>query len=465
MDRRIALVPLLILGFLSSALASKTPISSNSVLVALLDSQYSELAELVEKASMLQVLEDAVTSGTNITVFAPNNTFLERGLDPDFKRFLHEPGNVASLQRLLQFHVLPRRIAKEEWKTRVKVKSEHASLSQERLSLGMAKDGVLKVDLGVVTHPNAVVRTDGVIHGIDRVLVPKSVQDDFTAWRSSRGLLEAVKPEGAPVLDSSRQGTSKSGSSPSSDSKTFTPKHSIYYAMAPGHSLAPAPAPGPGTRRHYFDGEAQVKDFIHTLLHYGGYNEMADILVNLTSLASEMAKLVSEGYRLTLLAPNDEAMSSLTAERLSDPGAPERIVYYHMIPEYQTEESFYTAVRRFGKVKYDTLLLPYKMLSQEADGTVLFGEGDSAAHLYDHDIYTDGRISVQGIDKVLFPPEEATSSKEHASSTEKHANGRKLEEEEQTVKEGYHRGKLLDSACHFLESFKKSHLIPACSRN
>lgn len=149
-----------------------------------------------------------------------------------------------------------------------------------------------------------------------------------------------------------------------------------------------------------------MKDFIQTLIHYGGYNEMADILVNLTSLATEMSRLVSEGYVLTVLAPNDEAMAKLTTDQLSEPGSPEQIMYYHLIPEYQTEESMYNAVRRFGKVRYDTLRLPHKVDAEEADGSVKFGHGDGSAYLFDPDIYTDGRISVQGIDGVLFPHEE-----------------------------------------------------------
>lgn len=95
---------------------------------------------------------------------------------------------------------------------------------------------------------------------------------------------------------------------------------------------------------------------------------------------------------------------------MSEPGAPEQIIYYHLIPEYQTEESMYNAVRRFGKVSYDTLRVPMKVTAEEADGSVKFGEGDQAAYLYDPDIYTDGRISVQGIDSVLFPVEETPST-------------------------------------------------------
>jgi uncharacterized surface protein with fasciclin (FAS1) repeats len=73
---------------------------------------------------------------------------------------------------------------------------------------------------------------------------------------------------------------------------------------------------------------------------------MADILVNLTSLANEMGRLVSdsEGYVLTVLAPNDEAMAKLTTDQLSEPGSPEQIMYYHLIREYQTEESMSTTM-------------------------------------------------------------------------------------------------------------------------
>ncbi|KAJ6316539.1 hypothetical protein OIU78_019758 [Salix suchowensis] len=221
--------------------------------------------------------------------------------------------------------------------------------------------------------------------------------------------------------------------------------------MSPGPSLAPAPAPGPGGPHHHFDGESQVKDFIQTLLHYGGYNEMADILVNLTSLATEMGRLVSEGYVLTVLAPNDEAMAKLTTDQLSEPGAPEQIIYYHIIPEYQTEESMYNAVRRFGKIGYDTLRLPHKVVAQEADGSVKFGSGDGSAYLFDPDIYTDGRISVQGIDGVLFPEveKESTSVKKSVSSVK-------------IATTTPRRGKLMEVACRVLGTFGQDSHFTTC---
>ncbi|KAF7804206.1 fasciclin-like arabinogalactan protein 17 [Senna tora] len=406
-------------------------INSNSVLVALLDSHYTELAELVEKALLLQKLEDTVGKH-NITIFAPRNEALERQLDPEFKRFLLEPGNLRSLQTLLMFHILPKRIGSNDWPA---ASARHHTLTEDHLHLMTKGSGKKLVDLAEIVRLDDVVRPDGVIHGIERLLIPRSVQEDFNRRRNLRAI-SAVLPEGAPEVDPRTHRLKKPAPVPTG----APPVLPIYDAMAPGPSLAPAPAPGPGGPRHHFNGERQVKDFIHTLLHYGGYNEMADILVNLTSLATEMGRLVSEGYVLTVLAPNDEAMAKLTTDQLSEPGAPEQIIYYHIIPEYQTEESMYNAVRRFGKVGYDTLRLPHKVVAQEADGSVKFGQGEGSAYLFDPDIYTDGRISVQGIDGVLFPSEEESKTERKTTPVVKVASKPR-------------RGKLLEVACGMLGAF------------
>lgn len=425
---------------MSAALPSNTAagigaaqINSNSVLVALLDSHYTELGELVEKALLLATLEDAV-GRQNITIFAPRNEALERDLDPEFKRFLLEPRNLRSLQTLLLFHVLPHRIPAANWPEETDQAVHHRSLAlevEDRIPISREKKKKMVVGTAEVIQPDAVIRPDGVIHGIERLLVPRSVQEDFNR-RRSLAAISAVLPTGAPVVDPRTHRLKKPITSTIPGSPPALP---IFQAMSPGPSISPAPAPGPDGAHRHFDGESQVqinqildfmqtpkipkfsylefsqvKDFIHTLLHYGGYNELADILVNLTAMSTEMGRLVSEGYVLTVLAPNDEAMSKLTMEQLSEPGAPEQMIYYHLIPEYQTEESMYNAVRRFGKVKYDTLRLPHKIVAREADGSVKFGQGEGSAYLFDPDIYTDGRISVQGIDAVLFSPEEIPST-------------------------------------------------------
>ncbi|KDP42957.1 hypothetical protein JCGZ_23899 [Jatropha curcas] len=423
--------------------SNSTQINSNSVLVALLDSHYTELAELVEKALLLQTLEQAV-GRHNVTIFAPKNEALERHLDPEFKRFLLEPGNLKSLQELILFHIIPTRINSDQWPTH-SLSTHHNTLSSDHLHLTREqKSGERIVGHAKVIHPDSVIRPDGIIHGIERLLIPQSVENDFNRRRTLRSIT-AVKPEGAPEVDPRTNRLKK----PAPPAKPGSPPAlPIFDALAPGPSLAPAPAPGPGGPHHHFNGEAQVKDFIATLLQYGGYNEFADIMVNLTSLATEMGRLVSEGYVLTVLAPNDEAMAKLTAEQLSEPGAPEQIMYYHLIPEYQTEESMYNAVRRFGKVNYETLRVPHKVVAQEADGSVRFGSGDGTAYLFDPDIYTDGRISVQGVDGVLFPAEEM-------KPVEKEVKVAKVVTKTR-------RGKLLAVACKMLGALGQDSRFSSC---
>ncbi|KAK3021691.1 hypothetical protein RJ639_045783 [Escallonia herrerae] len=457
---------LLLLLFLTSPITAlpKNPtpnsaqINSNSVLVALLDSHYTELSELVEKALLLQTLEQAVANH-NITIFAPKNEALERAMDPEFKRFLLEPGNLKSLQKLLLFHIIPGRVGSNHWPKDSSETSLHNTLckdTHEQLTLHHAKSGVKSVGLANVVRPDDVVRADGLIHGIERLLVPRSVQEDFNSRRSLRSI-SAVLPEGAPEVDPRTHRLKKPASPVPVGSAPVLP---IFAALAPGPSLAPAPAPGPGGPHHHFDGHSQVKDFIQTLLHYGGYNEMADILVNLTSLATEMGKLVSEGYVLTVLAPNDEAMAKLTTDQLSEPGAPEQIMYYHLIPEYQTEESMYNSVRRFGKVRYDTLRLPHKVVAEEADGSVKFGQGDGAAYLFDPDIYTDGRISVQGIDGVLLPAEETTPAAKVSPVAKVAAKPRRETDQHSSLI--ILTGKLLEVTCRMLGALGQESRLTSC---
>ncbi|XP_010525828.1 PREDICTED: fasciclin-like arabinogalactan protein 15 [Tarenaya hassleriana] len=430
----------------SSSSSGSVQINSNSVLVALLDSHYTEFSELIEKALLLQTLEDAVGKH-NITVFAPRNEALERELDPEFRAFLLEPRNLRSLQTLLMFHIVPKRIESHQWPRDDSSSAKHRTLCNDHVNL-IQFDGPNRrkmIDSAEIIRPDDVIRPDGIIHGIQKLLIPRSVQEDFNRRRSLRSI-SAVLPTGAPEVDPRTHRLKKPAPPVPAGAPPVLP---IYDAMAPGPSLAPAPAPGPGGPHHHFNGEAQVKDFIQTLLHYGGYNEMADILVNLTSLATEMGRLVSEGYVLTVLAPNDEAMAKLTTEQLSEPGSPEQIVYYHIITEYQTEESMYNAVRRFGKVKYETLRFPHRVMAEEADGSVKFGHGDGSAYLFDPDIYTDGRISVQGIDGVLFPEEETPAKKPAGAGVVKKAAKPR-------------RVKLMEVACRMLESVGQDSLFTSC---
>ncbi|VAH30560.1 unnamed protein product [Triticum turgidum subsp. durum] len=131
----------------------------------------------------------------------------------------------------------------------------------------------------------------------------------------------------------------------------------------------------------------------------------------------------------------------------SSTGVNSNSVLVALLDSHYTEESMYNAVRRFGTVRYDTLRLPQKVTAREADGSVKFGHGEGSAYLFDPDIYTDGRISVQGIDAVLFPPVEDTAKSAGASPV------RKALVVTGTAKPKLRRGKLLEGACHVAAVF------------
>ena len=74
------------------------------------------------------------------------------------------------------------------------------SLAQKWLELTSQASGDMFVGSARVTHPYAVNRPDGVIHGIEWFVIPESVQQDFNSRRSLQEI-SAVKPEGAPKIN------------------------------------------------------------------------------------------------------------------------------------------------------------------------------------------------------------------------------------------------------------------------
>ncbi|XP_024397894.1 fasciclin-like arabinogalactan protein 17 [Physcomitrium patens] len=386
-------------------------LGTGSVLQALLDSQYSEMVLYLDKADMLEELEREVLRQKAITLFAPKNSHLEQ-LDADLGRFLMRPGHEEYLRTVLRYHVIPGRVEGADFQNRTV-----ETLSKGDV-VGLRTYGLKRyVGLLRVFSPNSIVRKDGIVHGVDGLMVPPKVASAFEEWK--RNGKSGVNPHGSPVtLKRSRKSSAGAKSAPKARymlerSAPAVPAALIHAVTAPappatapslGPSLGPsiAPAPGPGTAMFNWDDEDEMLQFVTALSNYGGYNDMAELLVNATTLGVELGKLARMGYKLTILAPNDQAMQLLTTEQLNQ--AMEPLLYYHFLSEYQTEESMYNAVKRLGKQSYSTLRHPHKVVASESDGTVKFGDGDDAAHIFDHDIYVDGHISIQGINRVLTPP-------------------------------------------------------------
>ncbi|CAM6127032.1 unnamed protein product [Calypogeia fissa] len=391
---------------------------SGSVLQALLESHYSEWMELVERAQMLHPLEQLVGSGDKLTIFAPQN----HQMQPDIKAFLLKPPNAHLLKKMVQFHVLPRRVTVSQWRS-----TSMKSLSGDSVTLrSETTDGNVKLFVGEaeIVAPEIIACGDGVVHGVDQIILPMSVQQAYVAFTTRH--LATPLPTGAPALDTRR--IILAGEREPLNTAARVVKAKIPVAAAPAPSivtapspfLAPAPAPGPAlgpsSAPYFFGfgfGEKEVTTFVMALTSFGGYSEFAGLLVDLTSVGSEISRMINMGNRLTVLAPDDNAWkeANLTPDQLSSPTELEHILRYHILTEYQTEESLYTTLRRRGKTSFNTMHEQLALSAHEMDGLVVFGENDMHCGVFDRDIYADGMISVQGVDKVLIPPKETEPTK------------------------------------------------------
>ncbi len=136
----------------------------NVVDIASGSESFSTLATAIEAAGLTDTLSD---SDSSYTVFAPTNEAFDQLPDGTLE-YLLEPENQEVLQRVLSYHVLPEQVGS----------SEISSGEVETLDGGLVAD---VTDEGVVVNNASVVTPDieasnGVIHGINRVLLPLDLQ-------------------------------------------------------------------------------------------------------------------------------------------------------------------------------------------------------------------------------------------------------------------------------------------------
>jgi len=116
-------------------------------------------------------LADALSTGENLTVFAPTDeafAALPEGVVAD----LLKPENKAKLAAILSYHVLPRELASNQLPGRtIHVKTIKAG-GDKMLSVTKGNGGVMVDQSNVV---KADIRAEnGIIHVIDKVLLPTS---------------------------------------------------------------------------------------------------------------------------------------------------------------------------------------------------------------------------------------------------------------------------------------------------
>ncbi len=125
--------------------------------------QFSTLVSAVKAAGLV----DALKSAQNITVFAPTNAAFNKIPKATLQSLLR-PENKAKLVAILQYHVLPSKVMAADvvaLKKATAVKTLEGSsvtVNPKALTVGGAK--IVKTDIAA---------DNGVIHVIDRVIMPK----------------------------------------------------------------------------------------------------------------------------------------------------------------------------------------------------------------------------------------------------------------------------------------------------
>jgi uncharacterized surface protein with fasciclin (FAS1) repeats len=147
----------------------------NLVEVAQGNPNYSTLVQAVQAAG----LADALSGDGPFTVFAPSNAAFN-DLPDETLDFLLQPENRDLLADILKYHVVPERVPSSDLETG----------ALDTLNGGLA----VRVDPDRVIVNNASVvapdvpASNGVIHGINRVLIPTDVRDRLAQQMPVRGL-------------------------------------------------------------------------------------------------------------------------------------------------------------------------------------------------------------------------------------------------------------------------------------
>ncbi len=143
--------------------------TSNIVEVASGSDSFSTLTKAVEAAGLTDTLSD---SSASYTVFAPTDEAFEQLPDGTLE-YLLQPENQEVLQQVLSYHVLPNKVTS----------SEISGGSIDSLRGGLA---TAVTDSGVVINNASVINPDieasnGVVHGVNRVLLPADLQSALAA--------------------------------------------------------------------------------------------------------------------------------------------------------------------------------------------------------------------------------------------------------------------------------------------
>jgi uncharacterized surface protein with fasciclin (FAS1) repeats len=145
----------------SAATSSKADGDKNIVQTALAAGQFTTLASLLTKAGLV----DTLSTGGPFTVFAPTDAAFAKVPKATLDSLAENP---TLLKSVLLYHVVPGRVTAADV-----VKLTSAKTVEGRSVAIKVVDGSVYVDQAKVTTPD-VMASNGVIHVIDSVLIPKA---------------------------------------------------------------------------------------------------------------------------------------------------------------------------------------------------------------------------------------------------------------------------------------------------
>jgi uncharacterized surface protein with fasciclin (FAS1) repeats len=145
----------------SASTASKSEGDKNIVQTALAAGQFTTLASLLTKAGLV----DTLSTGGPFTVFAPTDAAFAKVPKATLDALAENP---AQLKSVLLYHVVPGTVTAADV-----VKLSSAKTLEGRSLAIKVVDGSVFVDEAKVTTPD-VMASNGVIHVIDSVLIPKA---------------------------------------------------------------------------------------------------------------------------------------------------------------------------------------------------------------------------------------------------------------------------------------------------
>ncbi|MGF1591283.1 MAG: fasciclin domain-containing protein [Pleurocapsa sp.] len=138
--------------------------AGNIVEVASGNESFSTLATAIEEAGLAETLSD---SSSSYTVFAPTNEAFDQ-LPEGTLEYLLQPENQEILQRVLSYHVLPEQVGSSE------ISSGEVETLNGGLATAVTDEGVVVNNASVITPD--IEASNGVIHAVNRVLLPKDLQ-------------------------------------------------------------------------------------------------------------------------------------------------------------------------------------------------------------------------------------------------------------------------------------------------